>query len=247
LKKTISQVATEPRIWEGSQYGPLAFVKVTFTDSSQGDVACKPENAEKVIGILEGLKGQEHEFGLEAKDDYEGIAQFKIKDYPGKPGQQQGGGGGGGGFRSKSPEEQSSIRRQTALKSAAWVAAAAGVTSPEATIAVAESFYAWLSEGPQQPSADNSATPDEAGAETSGGETTSETAFESSSAPASPPVEDMFRGTLDELIGEVWPNKPKISNAWIAAWLKKHDRNLGNLSPDEQNSLLADVSEVGSK
>lgn len=125
MKKTITQVGTEPRIWEGGQYGPLAFIKVTFDDESQGDVACKPDNAENVIGILNGLKGKESDFQLEAKDDYQGIKQFKITGYPGKPGQQQDGQrpfGGGTSRQRHDPETNASIEAQVAAKIAGEMA-----------------------------------------------------------------------------------------------------------------------------
>lgn len=124
-KMTITQVSDEPRIWEGGQYGPLAFIKVTFEDGSQGDVACKPDNAENVIGILNGLKGKESDFQLEAKADYQGIKQWKIKDYPGKPGQQSGGGSGGGfkgGGQRHDPQTNASIEAQVAAKIAGEMA-----------------------------------------------------------------------------------------------------------------------------
>jgi hypothetical protein len=131
MKKTIMSVNTEPRIWDKGKHGPLAFIEVTFADGDQGSVACKPENAERVIGILEGLERKEFDFGLEAKDDYNGIKQWKVTGYPGKPGQQDGDGSakssGGGGFagrRQSSPEDRSSIEAQVAAKIAGEIAVA---------------------------------------------------------------------------------------------------------------------------
>lgn len=126
--KTITSVNEEPRHWTSDDKKiSLAFITVTFGDGSQGSVACKPDNTENVIKILQGLRGKESEFDLEAKEDYNGIPQFKVKGYPGKPGQQDGqrpfGGGGGRPSGSRhDPETNASIEAQVAAKIAGEMA-----------------------------------------------------------------------------------------------------------------------------
>lgn len=91
MNKTITSVNEEPRHWTSDDGKiSLAFLTVTFGDGSQGSIACKPENAENVTKILNGLKGKEADFQLEAKPDYNGTKQWKVTGYPGKPGSQDG-------------------------------------------------------------------------------------------------------------------------------------------------------------
>lgn len=136
--KTITSINEEPRFWDSDDGKiKLAFITVTFEDGSQGSVACKPDNTENVIKILQGLKGKESEFQLEAKKDYNDIKQFKITGYPGKPGQQQDGQrpfGGGGGRQRHDPETNASIEAQVAAKIAGEIASANSFLSAETAL-----------------------------------------------------------------------------------------------------------------
>jgi hypothetical protein len=101
MNKTILRIKERDgqlfRTWEGS-FGPAATIDLMFVDGSEGSVNTKPEYAEKHVKALMAIVGQPGEFDVEEKPEYNGIPQFKVKEYPGKPtGQGQFGGGGGGG------------------------------------------------------------------------------------------------------------------------------------------------------
>lgn len=105
-----------------------AAVDVIFADGSEGSYASNPTNVEKHVTSLNALVDKESDFELEKRDDFNGIPQFKIRDYPGKPtgGFQGGFQGGGGGARETSEEReerQKLIVAQSAVKAAVELSA----------------------------------------------------------------------------------------------------------------------------
>lgn len=95
----VEYVQPTPRSWTTADGVELRFVAVNFADGSEGSLACTPGQVDDVKSSLQALVGQASEFELEAKPDYNGQKQWKIKGYPGKPSTGGGGGGarGGGG------------------------------------------------------------------------------------------------------------------------------------------------------
>lgn len=113
--KTVAVVPAEPRSFEFS--GKVLWaVDVTFDDGSIGSVvAGSEEQAKQHIEALLKIKGQEQEFDLESKGEYQGVAKWKMLSYPGKP---AGGGGGGGGARREWVDNSPSIEAQVSMQQA---------------------------------------------------------------------------------------------------------------------------------
>ena len=147
---TIQTVDTATRTWEGPK-GTIEFIQGQFTDGSGWSLGAKPENAQKRIAELQALIGVEGEYEVEAKPQYQGKDQWKLKSWPGKPSF----GGGGGG---KSPRDEQFIQermdRRTALMQAV---ATKSIVPPLDTDGpgarslwyadlkvMADEFYAWL-------------------------------------------------------------------------------------------------------
>jgi hypothetical protein len=162
MRMTITSVDQQHRIWEGGANGPLAFVQGSFSDGSDWSVGCKPDNAEKRKEEMKALIGQEGEYELEAKADFQGKKQWKLKNYPGKAAPGGFGGGarsGGGTFNTafKNTREGMAldhwhISRSVALKAATDICAAgffkdkgdqAGLMG--VVIECADDFAEWLS------------------------------------------------------------------------------------------------------
>ena len=113
MKATIESVNLQTREWEGKN-GTVVFISGAFADGSGWSVGVKPENKAARLAELEALIGKEGEFELSARDDYNGIKQWSVKAWPGKPAFTP----GGGGRREMSPSERSEIRAEVALKAA---------------------------------------------------------------------------------------------------------------------------------
>src|SRR3990167_7039402 len=143
--KTIERVLDEYSTWEGKK-GTLAFVKVHFADGDHGDLGCKPENAQARIETLKALIDVPSEFGLEAKDDYQGIPQWKIVDWPGK--QPYGGGSGGRDYTPAWSNTEEGQRYAERLKNRRTALMQAVTDSPgvaaSAVLRKAEMFDDWL-------------------------------------------------------------------------------------------------------
>lgn len=109
MTKTI-KIVRPPNEWQ-SDKGLRYFINVTFEDSSEGSLMCFPDNKDAAYEALKALVDKPSDFTLEARDKRNGTDQWKIKDYPGKPGKQ---GGGGRQYVDNSP----SIEAQNALNNA---------------------------------------------------------------------------------------------------------------------------------
>lgn len=155
MRATISKVNETPRPW-GDKYPDACSVEVLFADGSRGEVATKTNAAARHVEALSSIIGRECDFEVEDKGEYRGQHQWRIKGYPGKP-QAGGAGGKGGGFAPsyrQGPEafaiEQRCISRAVALKEACAVFANGNHGSQiemASVLAVADQFFAWLSEG----------------------------------------------------------------------------------------------------
>ena len=100
LTKTIEYVQPNPRRWEKDGELKGFFVTVNFADNCEGSMFSPPNESKlaEVVASLEALKDSPTEFSLKPKDDFNGIPQWNIASYPGKPeGLSSGGGGGGRG------------------------------------------------------------------------------------------------------------------------------------------------------
>lgn len=150
MNLTIAQVYPQPRTFSG-KFGPGAAVKVTFDDGSEGDYITTPEKAQEHIARLQALIRAPSEFTVEARPDYNGTKQWRIKDYPGRPQGQQGGGGSSGktfvpAYHQTAEGEhfiQERMDRRTALMQA--VALEAKQETPM-ILGHASAFYRWLRE-----------------------------------------------------------------------------------------------------
>lgn len=153
MKLTIESVDPQTRTWEGPN-GPVEFIRGQFTDGSWWSLGAKPENAAERMATLTALINVEGEYEVEAKDDYQGQKQWKLKSWPGKPVYGGGGaGGGGGGRRAPSPEEQASMRASVALKAAVEFLNGGAVQvkgdvqyrrTADGACGIADEFYEWL-------------------------------------------------------------------------------------------------------
>lgn len=123
-KQIIEDVLDEVREWT-NQDGTLTlhFISGTFDDGDQWSIGVKPENVEATKKALIALIDKEREFTLEKGNEYNGVQQWKLKDYPGKP-KSSGDGGGkkSGGDWETFAERQQKNRSFQAQK-------AAGITS----------------------------------------------------------------------------------------------------------------------
>jgi hypothetical protein len=81
--KTLQTVNTETRTWEGPN-GPVIYVSGQFTDGTEWSNGTKPGFEAKRIEELTALIGQEGEFEIEPKGEYQGRPQVKLKGWPGK-------------------------------------------------------------------------------------------------------------------------------------------------------------------
>lgn len=91
--QTIDYVNPLPRTWEGPN-GTIEFISGTFAGGDAWSLGCKPDNLTDRLRTFEDLVGVESDYELEAKDDYNGVPQWKLKSWPGKP--VYGGSGGSG-------------------------------------------------------------------------------------------------------------------------------------------------------
>jgi hypothetical protein len=160
--KTIVTIDAEARPWEGPK-GTLMFLSGAFTDGEGWSIGVIPANLDKRRAQLAQLVGVPGEFELEAKPEYQGVAQWKIKSYPGQTPFNPG--GERKPSREKSPAETEAIARAVALKAAVeFVDVGWGVTG---VLEAANQFLAWLQTSPAGGTASPaSATP--AGAQSGG-------------------------------------------------------------------------------
>lgn len=168
---TIERVYPKAREFFGKN-GPLAAVKVLFSDQSEGDFLTTPDKASEHVERLTALIGKSSEFELDAarEREYNGVLQRAIKNYPGRP---QSGGGFGGGSRQFTPsyantEEgvkyvQQATDRRTALMQAVAFWGKDDRTVEIGIMNLADDFYAWLrqsvSDAPKPPSGLNTPKP----------------------------------------------------------------------------------------
>lgn len=145
MQLEIQRVYPKPRLWDG-QYGPSAAVKVLFTDGSEGDYLTKPDKAESIIAQLTELVGKEGEFEVEERPDYNGVKQWKLKSWPGKP---QAGQGGGGGRQftpawANTEEGEKFVQERTDRRTSVMQAIAFGHQDLDTALACADIIYEWL-------------------------------------------------------------------------------------------------------
>lgn len=154
MQATIAGVKHKAREWNGPN-GTVCFVEGEFDDGSHWSLGCKPENVQARIDELSALVGKPGQFECEQKPEYNGVAQWKMKTWPGKP---QGGGGFGGGngprreyvpAYSQSQDAfdrtQKNIHRSVALEHAVKLAIARGKDDNGTILRYATEFYDWLS------------------------------------------------------------------------------------------------------
>jgi hypothetical protein len=84
MNLTIQTVDPSTRTWEGPK-GTIEFISGQFTDGSGWSLGAKPENAQKRIVELCSLIGKPGEYEVEEKPEYQGVKQWKMKSWPGKP------------------------------------------------------------------------------------------------------------------------------------------------------------------
>ena len=84
MNLTIQTVDPSTRTWEGPK-GTIEFISGQFTDGSGWSLGAKPENAQKRIAELSALIGQPGDYEVEEKPEYQGVKQWKMKSWPGKP------------------------------------------------------------------------------------------------------------------------------------------------------------------
>lgn len=146
MLKKITAVYPQPRAW-GDKFPDNCSVMVQFDDGSQGEVATKKDKAEGIKEILKGLIGKDTEFVMDGEPrDFQGILQYKIKEYPGKPAGGGGFGGGGGGSSWANSEigqrfEQERMDRRTALMQAVAFGSDKSLADVQKA---ADALYAWL-------------------------------------------------------------------------------------------------------
>lgn len=159
----IESVSDLKREWKGDR-GTLIFLQGTFSDGSGWSFGCKPENADARLAEMKALLEKEGQFEVEPKQDYEGVKQWKLLSWPGKPQPGQGGGGGGRGGREFVPryidtkegyaEQRQSISRSVALQQAVALLQVGQLVTPQAVLECADDFYGWLmAVVPDQPQA----------------------------------------------------------------------------------------------
>jgi hypothetical protein len=146
---TITAVSEKPRPW-GEKYPGSVSVKIYFADGSEGEVGTKEQYAAGHIEALKKLLGKPSEFELEARGEYQGVPQFKVKNYEGKPGSER-------GKRDYVPrytdtpdgfhENDERVDRRKALELAVgWVDVENLQQSLDKIATTANAFYAWLRE-----------------------------------------------------------------------------------------------------
>jgi hypothetical protein len=143
MNLVIQTVSDDTRTWDGPN-GTIEFLSGMFTDGSDWSLGCKPENVEARKAELKALIGQDGDFELEAKPEYQGRVQWKLKSWPGKPSFGSSGGSktaGGSWYNSEVGVHftQERMDRRTALMQAATV-----VGRDVDILAYADSYYAWL-------------------------------------------------------------------------------------------------------
>lgn len=96
--RTIAIVREETNSWT-SDDGKLTleFITVVFEDGQEGSVSARPDDVGKFKDALLAIKGMPSKFDLDFKGEFNGVKQWKIKTFPGKPSSSIGGGGRGGG------------------------------------------------------------------------------------------------------------------------------------------------------
>jgi len=114
MNLTIQTVDPSTRTWEGPK-GTIEFISGQFTDGSGWSLGAKPENAQKRIAELSALIGQPGDYEVEEKPEYQGVKQWKMKSWPGKP-------TFGGG--SKAPRDETGMAIGAAGHDAAVIVAA---------------------------------------------------------------------------------------------------------------------------
>lgn len=99
IKRTmvIDYVQPSPRKWENPKGADLFFVSVNFADGTEGSVGVIEPKVTEAMTSLAALRGSPAEFELKAGKEYNGVQQWRLYDWPGKP---SGLGGSGGGSRS---------------------------------------------------------------------------------------------------------------------------------------------------
>ena len=163
LNTTIKWIDEKPRSWTSSDGNVFAIIQGSFEDDSDWSLMCKPDNEADRRKELQGLLGTAGDYEVEAKKEYQGRAQWKLKKWPGKPEPKAWGGkGGGGGARSWSEAysqsyegrlaEQASIHRTVALQQAILFSNQVAIAIPPVDdkerltlmLAAADEIYDWL-------------------------------------------------------------------------------------------------------
>jgi hypothetical protein len=92
----VEYVQPSPRKWENPKGEDLFFVGVNFADGSEGSVGVVQGKVDEARSSLEAVKGSAVEFELAPGKEYNGVTQWRIRSWPGKPSGLGGAGGGGG-------------------------------------------------------------------------------------------------------------------------------------------------------
>lgn len=149
MKATISEVADKMNEWTGNR-GTFKFIKGRFANGHGWSLMTTPGNAEKRQAELRALIGKEGDYVLEPDKEYNGVQQWRLKDYPGKA-PQGGGGFGGKGYtvawantREGEVFRSASIQAQVALKCAVELYASMTSIDADGVLSAADKFHAWL-------------------------------------------------------------------------------------------------------
>ena len=152
MQCTVKTISDEVKEWTSPQGSVIKFLAGTFANGDGWSKGCKPENIDKTRAEFTALIGKEGDYELEAKSDYQGTKQWKIKSYPGRPSFSGGQGGGGKTYtvafnntREGCQYTTASIQAQVALKCAVELCAAGKFADDETTLSVAETFLDFLS------------------------------------------------------------------------------------------------------
>jgi hypothetical protein len=133
--KVIEYVQPSPRKWENPKGPDLFFISVNFSDGTEGSVGAIESKVAETQDSLAALKGQPVEFELKAGKEYNGIQQFKLYDWPGKPQGLGGSGGGRGGGGGMSHSQAGYMAAASVLGPLIAQEFTAGTTVPDALIA----------------------------------------------------------------------------------------------------------------
>lgn len=98
IRKVVDYVKPGTRQWTSPDGVVLHFLTVIFADGDEGGAGNTADNIEKLRESLEALVGKPEDFDVTDNGEYNGVQQWKLRSWPGKPqvssGRRSGGGGG---------------------------------------------------------------------------------------------------------------------------------------------------------